>query len=209
MLHSYPCYSSLQHYAMYTQAAIVGINVFYFVRIQFMSRDGYTAPGTTGPSGYTSFPGDTDQPPADDDEDEHRKQYAPPEYWFSKHLTVIYFLTVLYMYSYVYDSLILLLWIKILFIVCTFKSLLVHVHVHDTVVLLLCATSVSSLSMNNYNFWQLWRRPLPTACSWAESISRSSQDHVGLSEESNSPVSRYLFALCWSVQEGYRSCVSL
>ena len=68
------------HYA--TQGAIVGINVFYFVRLQFSSKDGYTAPGTgtTGPSGYTSFPGDTDQPAAADDEDEHRKQYAPPEY---------------------------------------------------------------------------------------------------------------------------------
>lgn len=66
------------------QAAIVGVNVFYFMRLQF-SRDGYMAPGedymatgSTAPSGYTSFPGDKEQ--SNEDDDEHRKQYSPPEY---------------------------------------------------------------------------------------------------------------------------------
>ena len=56
-----------------TQVAIVGVNVFYFVRI-IRGTD-----ASKGQSGYASFPegSSSDQPYQGDEGD---KQYAPPEY---------------------------------------------------------------------------------------------------------------------------------
>ena len=57
-----------------TQGAIVGVNVFYFVRI-IRGSD----PSSKGQSGYASFPegSPSDQPYQGDEGD---KQYTPPEY---------------------------------------------------------------------------------------------------------------------------------
>ena len=59
-----------------SQGAIVGLNVFFFVRLS-MGGGGATGGGGGGPSGYASFPSGGED---GEDGDQHKSQYTPPEY---------------------------------------------------------------------------------------------------------------------------------